>query len=536
VIIGVLTFVACWLRTFVLPGVPVLIWGDQLLYATNGARVIVGQMPYRDFFEFLPAGTDLTYAFLFRVFGLYLWIPNLVMDVLATAAVLLITIAGFKVLPGRWVALPALLAAGFGLYGGMDATHHWFSTVAALAAMVVLLLGTSVWHVAWAGALCGVMASFTQSKGTLVTLGFVVYLLWSSKQRREPARDQNQSCRTPKPPQQSRRDQLRAATLSENSTGRAYSGFVLARWLRCLLLCGSAFLTFLIVNVHYMLKLGLAEWCRWVVLFPFRYYPTVPGQTWTAPIIDFHSHSGLMKWIGASFLFAAVPITYASFLWVMASRREKEPGQPWNQLLLIAITGIAMFLSVAPSLSFIRASAVSFPAAIVLAWQLERASRTLRWARPAVATLAALCALDLVIATQRGHWYRIVLPAGQAVVREQGKYELYEWMKEHTHPGQAYFGISPLSLPLWLRCPAPIHAPGPWEYYRPEHIARSIAALESQRVPVLVLRRTPAQFENAPGYEPEHVRDLYDYIRLHYRVTKQFATGDEVWERVADDR
>jgi hypothetical protein len=485
------------LRNFVLPGVPVLIWGDQLLYATNGSRIIAGQMPYRDFFEFLPAGTDLTYAFLFRVFGLYLWIPNLVMDVLATAAVLFITIAGFRVLRGPWVALPALFAIGFGLYGGMDATHHWFSTVAALAAMVILLFGTSVRHVVWAGALCGITASFTQSKGALVTLGFIVYLLCWPRQRVEPAR---------------------------------------TRRTRCLLLCGSAFLAFLIINVHYIAKIGLAEWCRWVCLFPFRYYPTVPGQTWSAPIIDFHSHSGSMKWIGAFFLFAAVPIIYVSFLWVLGRRREKEPGQPWDQLLLIATTGITMFLSVAPSLSFIRASAVSFPATIVLAWQLERLSRTLRWARPAVAALAALCALDFVIATQRGHWYRIVLPAGQAVVREEGKYELYEWMKEHTHPGQAYFGISPLSLPLWLHCPAPIHAPGPWEYYRPEHIARSIAALESQRVPLLVLRRTPAQFENAPGYEPEHVRDLDGYIRLHYHLTKQFATGDEVWERLTDNR
>jgi hypothetical protein len=497
VIIGVLTFIACWLRNFVLPGVPVLIWGDQLLYANNGARIVAGQVPYRDFFEFLPAGTDLTYAFLFRVFGLYLWIPNLVMDVLATAAVLLITVAGFKVLHGRWVALPALLAAGFGLYGGMDATHHWFSTVAALAAMVILLFGTSLRHVAWAGASCGVIASFTQSKGALVTLGFVVYLLWWSRQRGEPAR---------------------------------------ARWTRCLLLCGSALLTFLIVNFHYMLKLGLAEWCRWVVLFPFRYYPTVPGQTWSAPIIDFRSHSGGMKWIGASFLFAAVPIAYASFLWIMARRRAREFDQPWGQLLLIAITGVGMLLSVAPSLSFIRASAVSFPATIILAWQMERASRAFRWAGPAVAALAALCALDLAIATQRGHWYRLALPAGPAAVREEGKYELYEWLKEHTHPGQPYFGISPLSLPLWLRCPAPIHAPGPWEYYRPEHIARSIAALETERVPLLVLRRTPAQFENASGYEPEHVRALNDYIRVHYRLTKQFTTGDEVWERVADGR
>jgi hypothetical protein len=494
---GGLTFVACYLRNFVLPGVPVLIWGDQLLYATNGSRMISGQVPYRDFFEFMPAGTDLAYAFLFRVLGVYLWIPNLVMDVLATAAVLLITLAAYRVLRGPWVALPGLLAVGFGLYGGLDATHHWFSTVAALGAMVVLLSGTSIGRVAWAGALCGVTASFTQSKGAAVTAGFLVYLLWSSAIRGEPAR---------------------------------------RRWIRCLLLCGSAFGSFLAFNLQYMLKLGLKEWCRWVVIFPFRYYPTVPGQTWNAPIIDLHSHSGLMKWIAASFLFAAAPIVYLCFLWIMARKRKQEPDQPWDQLLLISITGLTIFLSVAPSLSYLRASAVSFPASILLSWELRRLTRALRLIPIVVATLAAVCAVDLAVATQRGKWYRIALPAGQAAIREPAKYELYLWMKDHTRPGEAYFGISTVSLPLWLRCPAPIHAPGPWEYYRPEHIERSIAALESQRVPLLVLRPTPSQFEDSKYFEPDHVRGLYDYVRSHYRVTKRFATGDEVWERVPGDR
>ena len=300
-----ITFAACYLRNFVFPHAPIMLWADQLLYATNGFRLISGQMPYRDYFEFLPAGTDLTYAFLFQCFGVSLWIPNLLMDLLAATAVLLTTLAAGRVLRGASLALPAILALGFGLYGGLDATHHWFSTVFALAAMVVLMRGTESRHVAAAGLLCGVMASFTQSKGAIVTIGFAIYLLWQSVQQEEPS-----------------------AT----------------RWRKCLLLFGSALASFLLINIHYMIQLGIAEWCRWIIVFPLRYYATMPGQTLSAPISDFQNHAGLLKWLCVPFLYLVVPLTYISFLWVMQRKRHAQPDQPWNQLLLIAITGIAMFL------------------------------------------------------------------------------------------------------------------------------------------------------------------------------------------------
>ena len=110
--IGLVGFFACYARTFVLPHTPILFWGDQMLYATNGARIVAGQMPYRDFFEFLPAGTDLAYALLFQTFGVRLWIPNLLMVVLATAALLLTTLAEESILKGPFRFLPAVLGLG----------------------------------------------------------------------------------------------------------------------------------------------------------------------------------------------------------------------------------------------------------------------------------------------------------------------------------------------------------------------------------------------------------------------------------------
>src|SRR5437879_5808459 len=192
------TFATCYLREFVLPHAPVMSWADQMLFATDGARIVAGQMPYRDYFQFVTPGTDLVYAFLFRHLGLLLWIPNLLMVCLAATAVLLTTLAAGKILRGSFIALPAALTVGFILFGGLDATHHWFSALLAILAILVLFQGSQEWRIVLAGALCGIVASFTQSKGATVTAGFLVYLVWSF--------DENQKATVP--------------------------------WRRCMLLCG----------------------------------------------------------------------------------------------------------------------------------------------------------------------------------------------------------------------------------------------------------------------------------------------------------
>ena len=139
----------------------------------------------------------------------------------------------------------------------------------------------------------------------------------------------------------------------------------------------------------------------------------------------------------------------------------------------------------------------------------------------------------MAVGTQRTHWYLLDLPGGKAAILEPGKYELYGWLKAHTHPGEDYFGIAPISLPLGLQCPAPIQQPGPWAYYRQEHIARSITALEDHRIPLLVLRPY-SRFENTPGYDATRLHELEKYVAMHYHMTRQFSTGDQVWERNTD--
>jgi hypothetical protein len=490
------TFTTCYLRDFVLPSVPVMSWNDQMLFAGDGARIVAGQMPYRDYFQFVTPGADLVYAFLFRHLGLWLWIPNMLMVCLAAAAVLLMTLAAEKVLRGTFIALPAaalpaILTVGFVLFGGMDATHHWFSSLAAMTAMLVLFEGSQDWRIVLAGALCGVAASFTQSKGATVIVGFLVYLIWQSSQEKQK------------------------------------SG---VRWRRCLLLCGAALVTFLAINGPYMAALGIKEWFKWVVVFTLRYYPTLPAQTWRSPLDDFRNQAGFIRWICIPFVYLTIPLVYLVFLRVMHRRRRAEPDEPWNQLLLLAITGLAMFLAVAPCLSVMRVSSASLPGMVLLAWLLNRWGKQGRVTAVALATLSLAIAVYLPIRNQTMHWHYLDLPAGRTAILDPNRYEVYRWMAGNTHPGQMYFGIGPLAFPLWLQTPAPISAPIPYEYDRPEHIAASIAAIETNRIPLLLLKPY-RNLAGTWGYKDDHLRPFQAYVNQHYRYIKTFPAGFEVWQR-----
>src|ERR1700722_16324773 len=155
VALAAFTFLVCYFRAFIFPAVPIVLWGDQIGFFSDGTRMVAGQLPYRDFFQIVPPGTDLVYALLIQRFGVSAWIPNLVMAILAAVMAWLVTVVARRFMVGAISALPALLFASFIMHGGFDATHHWFSTIAIMAAMLVFFDGTNWTRAAAVGALCG---------------------------------------------------------------------------------------------------------------------------------------------------------------------------------------------------------------------------------------------------------------------------------------------------------------------------------------------------------------------------------------------
>jgi hypothetical protein len=492
ILLAVMTFAVCFLRSFALPHTPLLLWGDQLGFATKGTRILAGELPYRDFFEFVTPGTELVYALLFRLFGVSLWVPNLLMALLAATATLWVTWCARKLVRGAFVLLPAVLMIGFVLSGSMDATHHWFSTVAAMGAVWALFDNISLPRLAIAGTFCGLGASFTQTKGAAVVVALVVYIIWRSVRER-------------------------------SGTGEC--------WHRCLVLFSAAVIVFAVINGPFVMTAGVEQWVNDVIIFPARYFSSVSSNQWNGFWNEFRSRSGVLKWICFPLMYVAVPVSYVGFLVTLWRRSKAERDEPWDQLMLIAIVGVAMLVVMLPALSIRRISCVSPPAMILLAWLLSRGGRMRATVAGALGAMSIAVALAQVAAIQT-HSHRVLdLPIGLVVVPEAANSEVYRWMAEHTRPGQWYFGMPPFTLPLGLRNPTPIEAPAPSEFSRPEQIAAVVESLKRREPPLLLLR--PALYvPHLLGYKADHLQPFQDYLYQHYQRTKIFSTGDEVWERV----
>src|SRR5215475_15409680 len=84
---GLLASAAAYLYAtlFRLPATPILLSGDQLFFWMNGQRMLHGELPYRDFFQFTPPGADVFYLLIFKIFGPEIWVVNGVVVLLGIA-------------------------------------------------------------------------------------------------------------------------------------------------------------------------------------------------------------------------------------------------------------------------------------------------------------------------------------------------------------------------------------------------------------------------------------------------------------------
>jgi hypothetical protein len=489
--IALFTFAVCYFRLFVFPNVPVVVWGDQLGFVTDGSRIVAGELLYRDFFEMLPPGIPVTYALLIKWFGLQAWIPNLLMACLAAVTVLLITVIAGRLLRGPSIALPGLLFAVIAL-GSPDATHHWFSTVLIMAAAQVLLNGITFPHVAAVGVFCGLAGSFTQSKGITAAAAFVAYLVWKSRRER-------------------------------TSMGEC--------WRKCIVLCGTAAAVFAVANAYFIWTAGLSQWIFCLIVYPLRYYPAPDLNNWRVIAQELHWHMGVAKWAHSAFLYAAVPLVYILFFLTRHRRGKTDGTEARDELLLVALTGIGMFLAIAPSPSLKRLSTVSPPAMVLLAWLLNQPGKAATSLKGLLAATAVSVAIAAPIRAQTRWRAFLDLPSGRAALQDPALYEEYSWVLGHTHPGQFFWGMAPMYPPFHLQNPAAIDGFDASEYTRPEQVTALVHALEKHRLPLLILHRS-ANLLRPTGSPSDHLQPFRVYLCQNYRLTRTFATKDDVWERM----
>jgi hypothetical protein len=266
-------------------------------------------------------------------------------------------------------------------------------------------------------------------------------------------------------------------------------------------------------------------------VYPLRYYPSPTINNWHVLIDGFPSHAGLITWMVFSFVYVTVPLVYVVFFAGPRNVWQSERGERRDQLLLIAITGLAMFLTVVSAPSLKRLATVSPPAMILLAWLLNRPGKAVAGLKILLASTAFALAIAVPVHLQMRSPFYVNLPAGRAALFDPDLYVEYKWLLGNTHPGEYFFGLPPFYSALHMLNPAPIVDFHASDYTRPWQVAALVDALQRHHVSMLVLRRTH-DFLWAEGSPSDHLQPLRVYVSQNYRLTKTFPTGDEVWLRI----
>jgi len=280
--------------------------------------------------------------------------------------------------------------------------------------------------------------------------------------------------------------------------------------------------------------IATAGWSRWfycLVVYPLRYYPAPALNNWRVLKYELKAHQGMANWVAFLFVYCTVPLVYIVFLLVVRRQWRKDRTCPWDQLLLITVTGIAMFLAIAPSPSIKRLSTVSPPAMILLAWLLNQPARVFAVVRMTLATAAAALAVTAAVHSQTRPKTYLDLPAGRTAFVDSTVTEEYRWVLAHTHPAQFFWGMPPLYVMFHLQNPAATDSLDTSEYTRPEDIAAVLRALQQHNVPIIILA-SEKQYPLTVNSPSNHALAFVGYLQANYQLTRMFANGDELWEKV----
>jgi hypothetical protein len=209
-----------------------------------------------------------------------------------------------------------------------------------------------------------------------------------------------------------------------------------------------------------------------------------------------------------------------------------------GRLLLLNITGLFLFASVALAPSNLRLCTVSPPAFIALIYWIRGDGRLHR----IIAGLLWAAVFYLGVAqpfrVQTSPAIYLQLPRGRmAFSRADGEHEMFQWLADRTRPGDFFLGAGRVDIlfPLALR---PVDESSGYDNARgtrPEWVESAVAALEKYRVRFI---EWPPDSIDPGFYHPEddHLSPLREYVQGNYHLAKRFMdlNGNvvgEIWER-----
>jgi hypothetical protein len=493
-VVSAVTFAYMYTSLFsVAAGAPHLRSGDEGFFWTYASRLLSGQVFLKDFHQFTPPGTDLVYAAVFRAFGANVRSIDWTILGVGVALAMACFLCARCILRADMAALAALVCVVV-LYGDrMDATHHWFSSMANLMAALLLLRGSSRLRIAGAAALIAIAASFTQTAGAVGLLACCTGLIW------------------------------------EKRTGHISSRIVGARMAA---LAGMTMGVWLLLSGRFIVQAGVRKyWFEQVASLPRNgNFPAgflVPHFS-----ASLHSRSliGLADHMLVYALLLAVCPWVASLCW----RRRIGPGENSLALVLLATLGILQMLEVITVLNWNRMSAVAMPSVILGVWLLTRTGAAgRRWAAACACIVGAMIAVQSG-ATQMRRFPQLKLPGGDALLEKDDVDEV-AWLVTHTRPGDCFFevGNTRYYVPLALRNPTPVDVLSASNVTPPEWVSESVQGLRQYATQYILWEPHTGigRVEQRHQANNDHLDPLRAFVREEYVRVSVFENGDEMWER-----
>jgi hypothetical protein len=482
-----------YLSLFGLSGIPYFRTGDESVFWTYAYRMLSGQVFLRDFHQFSPPGTDLIYAAAFRLFGVSLFTTNWLVLALGLAiAVCVFCCARFFLRPSL-AALSALCVVVM-VYGDrLDATHHWFSSLANLAAVLTLLPHRTFQRVAAAGVLFGIASFFTQTRGAAGLIACCAVFLWER-----------------------RRGAITTRTLS----------------LRISLLVGVTFLVWLALSWRFIAQAGLATY--WHAQVTYLPKDTIFPSGFLVPAFGFQLHPNAIGNLINRLAMYLMLLLACPLVAFQCLRGQQEDSRDPVALFLLASLGIVQALEVITVLNWNRMAAAEIPAAILTVYLIARKQRQASLLVPACWALLAVIGFGRCLPQAMHRYTRVDLPTGPALAPKNDAEEL-NWLATHTRPGDTFFDASNARLYalLELRNAMPVDMLTTVQNTLPSWLKLAIQGLDQSRTRYILWseRAGIGSVERMHTDANDHLDPMRLYMQHSYICIKTFADGDQVWER-----
>ena len=503
VLLSLLVALFLFLRYFRLPFVPIdPLVGDQAIFLDDAVRMLQGEVIYRDFSQFNLPGTECFYYVLVRAFGQVASISALTGVFVGFLYFLLGIALSRRVLSGWTVYVGSLFFMAFAYIPILSPTHHVFSALLILGALLALIRGqeqeSGARGYAWAGILCAIAVMFSSSRALSVAFFGVAFAIETKTTKRQLA-----------------------------SFGAAFA------------------LTLAVCFVPLLLIVGPTILWKELAEFLLLHYRAWPGNNLTGFALDLPSITGprvldvaqqslaLFKWMA---LYLSCPGAYILAA-VVIPRKAKSYAES-RQLWMICLTGVGLFLSVATTPFIFRLAAVALPSSIMLAWYLKESGK----AGVAVAGFLGLLSVILIplgIARSQSHQYPLVnTPSGPVIVKAapDSTYERYAWIGSHTSPGDYFYSsVNADDYYLFhLKNPSPVQFITIYSYTTAEQVSATVSGIRKNKVRFVLwgreIRTEALATDPGPAGE-DNLEPLRQMLRSEYHVAYVFQNSDQIWER-----